>query len=61
MSAPIVDLSSEDKTELRRFMRFLRRRAERPEEPAFVTYGDFYGEVVFEDKAMPPEGEGSDV
>lgn len=51
----MAEVNLEDQREVRRFMRFLRRRAERPDEPMFVTYADFYGEVVFEDKEEGPD------
>ncbi len=41
-----VDLS--DPREVLKFIRFLRQRLERPEEPMFVTYADHFGDVVFE-------------
>ncbi len=46
-------LSDHDKAELRKFETYLNRRHDKPEEPQFVTYGDVYGEVVFEDTPEP--------
>jgi len=48
-----AELSAEDQAELRRFEAMLRRRAEKPEEPAFHAYAEVYGAVVFEDR--PPQ------
>lgn len=39
-----------DARELARFAEYLKRRHDAPAQPAFVTYGDVYGEVVFEDR-----------
>lgn len=47
-------ISANDRCELRLFEIFLRRRAERPEEPLFVAYGEVYGETVYEDSADSP-------
>jgi hypothetical protein len=42
-------LSAHDRAELERFEAYLRRRADNPSEPHFVSYGEVYGEIVFED------------
>lgn len=43
-----------DCCELRLFEMYLRRRAEKPDEPQFVSYGAIYGETVFEDMSFCP-------
>jgi hypothetical protein len=53
---PVSDLTENDKREIRKFMRFLRRRTEKPDEPLFHAYAEQYGEVVFEDKSAQAPG-----
>ena len=40
------DLSPHDRAEMEKFQAFLKRRVENPEEPAFHSYAEIYGEIV---------------
>ena len=56
--AGFADLPASDQEELRKFVEYLKRRAEKPDEPAFVAYGETHGEVVFDERVSanhPPE------
>lgn len=47
-------ITPQDRCELRLFEMYLRRRADKPDEPRFQAYAEIYGEIVFEDKETPP-------
>ena len=39
-----------DREQIARFARYLRRRADKPDEPQFHAYAEIYGDVVYESK-----------
>lgn len=44
-----ITVTVTDRKEILKFARFLERRRLHPDEPLFVTYAEFYGEVVYDE------------